>query len=67
MWSAEQVWGYAEHDIPGEGRQKRYTRKIHFVSPSLTKDVLVIYDQQDVPKKQGDGQDDEDLGSFGSS
>jgi len=43
-WSAEQVWGYAEHDIPGVGRQKRYTRRIHFVSPSLTKDVLLVYD-----------------------
>ena len=45
-WSAEQVWGYAEHDIPGVGRQKRYTRRIHFVSPSLTKDVLLVYDSQ---------------------
>jgi hypothetical protein len=49
QWSAEQVWGYAEHDIPGEGSQKRYTRKIHFVSPKLTKDVLLVYDYKGSP------------------
>jgi hypothetical protein len=71
-WSAEQVWGYAEHDIPGLGRQKRYTRRIHFVSPSLTKDVLLIYDTA----SQGSGVDavskpaahqEEDLSSYGST
>jgi hypothetical protein len=67
-WIAEQVWGYAEHDIPGQGREKRYTRKIHFTSPSLTKDVLLIYDQKDVPTAQtGTGDVDDDLASFGSS
>lgn len=71
-WSAEQVWGYAEHDIPGLGRQKRYTRKIHFVSPSLTKDVLLVYDTP----SQGSGvgavnkaaaHQEEDLSSYGST
>jgi hypothetical protein len=61
-WAAEQVWGYAEHDIPGAGREKRYTRRIHFESPSLTKDVLLIYDL--LPSAAGEG---EDLSSFGSS
>jgi hypothetical protein len=70
-WSAEQVWGYAEHDIPGVGIQKRYTRRIHFISPSLTKDVLLIYDQKDedvtatIDSTSHD--DDEDLSSFGES
>jgi hypothetical protein len=72
-WSAEQVWGYAIHDIPGKGREERYTRKIHFVSPSLTKDVLLVYDAKDAPVVAAitdtklSAADDEDLASFGSS
>lgn len=76
-WSAEQVWGYAEHDIPGLGRQKRYTRRIHFVSPSLTKDVLLVYDWLPEKRKSGGGaqaaisepaaDEEEDLSSFGAS
>jgi hypothetical protein len=68
-WSAEQVWGYAEHDIPGVGREKRYTRRIHFTSPTLTKDVLVIYGQKyvETTATTSSSHDDEDLSSFGSS
>ena len=72
-WSAEQVWGYAIHDIPGRGREERYTRKIHFVSPSLTKDVLLVYDAKDAPVSSTTPSDnksaaeDEDLSSFGAS
>lgn len=79
-WSAEQVWGYAEHDIPGAGRQKRYTRKIHFVSPNLTKDVVLIYDQVDPPPQSSTSSSEptsnttdseatleDDLGNYGSS
>jgi len=73
-WSAEQVWGYAVHDIPGRGREERYTRKIHFVSPSLTKDVLLVYDAKDAPVSRSTPSDsesaaaeDEDLASFGAS
>ena len=68
-WIAEQVWGYAEHEIPNQGRQKRYTRRLHFVSPTMTKDVLLVYDQKD-----GDdttttisSERDEELASFGGS
>ena len=67
-WYAEQVWGYAEHDIPGSGREKRYTRKIHFISPTLTKDVLLIYDQKDTgTTTSAASNEDEDLASFGST
>lgn len=68
-WAAEQVWGYAEHDIPGVGREKRYTRRIHFTSPSVTKDVLLIYDQKDVEKSTSSApyHEEEDLSSFGAS
>jgi len=80
-WTAEQVWGYAEHDIPGAGRQKRYTRRIHFVSLNLTKDVLLVYDQVDPPPESSASSSepttstttdseatlDDDLGYYGSS
>jgi hypothetical protein len=69
-WAAEQVWGYAEHDIPGMGRERRYTRKIHFVSPSVTKDVLLVYDQKDVPSTatvSSLASEEDDLSSFGAS
>ena len=68
-WSAEQVWGYAIHDIPGRGREERYTRKIHFVSPSLTKDVLLVYDAKDAPVNDtsNSATEDDDLASFGAS
>jgi len=50
------------------GRQKRYTRRIHFVSPSVTKDVLLIYDQKDAGETGGSAaHEDEDLSSFGAS
>jgi hypothetical protein len=65
-WSAEQVWGYAEHDIPGLGREKRYTRKIHFISPTLIKDVLLVYDSRDVESTIST-EEEEDLASFGAS
>jgi hypothetical protein len=72
-WSAEQVWGYAEHDIPGLGRQKRYTRRIHFDSPSLTKDVLLVYDSQSegtssvAADSKLTAHEGEDLSSYGSN
>ena len=67
-WSAEQIWGYAQHHIPGKGKEKRYTRKIHFVSPSLTKDVLLIYDRKDDgTTTMSSNVDEEDLSSFGTS
>ena len=70
-WSAEQVWGYAEHDIPGVGREKRYTRRIHFTSPSLTKDVLLVYGQKDMESTTSASStshdEEEDLSSFGAS
>jgi hypothetical protein len=68
-WCAEQVWGYAEHDVPGYGRQKRYTRRIHFTSPSLTKDVLLVYDQEGAGTSttSSSNHDDEDLASYGAS
>jgi hypothetical protein len=72
-WVAEQVWGYADHDIPGKGTEKRYTRRIHFESPALTKDVLLVYDLKDGGMTSGSGtttstdEEEEDLGSFGGS
>jgi hypothetical protein len=68
-WVAEQVWGYAEHDIPNQGREKRYTRKIHFTSPNLTKDVLLVYDRIDDGSSVNSLSihENDDLGSFGGS
>jgi hypothetical protein len=70
-WSAEQVWGYATHDIPGGTRERRYTRRIHFTSPSLTKDVLLVY-ENNMPRSSttttsASADDGDDLASFGSS
>jgi hypothetical protein len=67
-WTAEQVWGYAEHDIPGIGREKRYTRKIHFTSPTLDKDILLVYDRiDDGSSTSSEALEEEDLSSFGAS
>ena len=52
------------------GRGKRYTRRIHFTSPSLTKDVLLVYDQKDVESSTGSSaasHHEEDLSSFGGT
>jgi hypothetical protein len=68
-WSAEQVWGYATHDIGGT-REQRYTRRIHFTSPSVTKDVLLVYENKDIPSSTSAStstNDSEDLASFGGS
>jgi hypothetical protein len=69
-WSAEQIWGYAEHDIVGLGIEKRYTRRIHFTSPNLTKDVLLVYDRRDdgtTTTSTSAADEEEDLSSFGGS
>jgi len=39
-WSAYNVWGY--EFIEGK---KTYVRRIHFWSPKLTKDLVVVYDE----------------------
>jgi hypothetical protein len=71
-YSAEQVWGYADIEIPGAGKQRRYVRKVHFVSPTLTKNVLLVYDHADgapiaVAETPEEEEEEEDLTSFGTS
>jgi hypothetical protein len=49
-----------------------YTRRIHFTSPTLTKDVLLVYENRDIPSSSTtttstSADDGDDLASFGSS
>jgi hypothetical protein len=43
-WEAHEVWGFAEVDVGGGKQERKWVRKVHFLSTDLNRQLFLVWD-----------------------
>jgi hypothetical protein len=46
-WEAHEVWGFMDVDVGGGKKERKWVRKVHFLSTNVNKQLFLVWDVVD--------------------